>query len=309
MAFTRIHHVGLITPDLENGKTVMTKGFGLDIDAHRTPLEGGNSVAFDNVTALQFPIGEMFYEISTPNSDSGDAAEFLKNSGGRGGIHHIALATNDIASEINGLQQRGIKVKGSWDGKSAVFLDPETTLGANIQIVPEDYYHAHPYYRGNGLITGMAHVGLAARSAAEVRDLFETKLQLHEDSTMERGIDPPDPNRPARAADDPVHLLEYPIGGSVVEISIPWGDASGTAKLVASRAPLGAVYHHTCPFAPDVHAFTDYAVAGGIQQIGSIPPKEETARVVAWFHPRSCLGMLVELWNRPAGGDHYHPIT
>ena len=104
-----------------------------------------------------------------------------------------------------------------------------------------------------------------------------------------------------------MHLVEFPIGGSVVEVSIPTTDDSGTARLVAQRATLGAVYHHTCPYAPDVHSFTEEALAAGIQQIGTIPPREERTRVVAWFHPRTCLGMLVEVWNRPPGDSHYRP--
>ena len=58
-----------------------------------------------------------------------------------------------------------------------------------------------------------------------------------------------------------------------------------------------------------VGSFTEEALAAGIQQIGSIPPKEERERVVAWFHPRSCLGMLVEAWNRPSGDGHYQSPT
>ena len=102
---------------------------------------------------------------------------------------------------------------------------------------------------------------------------------------MERGLER-DPERAPRPAGDPVHLLEFPLGGSVVEVSVPTTEDSGTARLVAQRATQGAVYHHTCPYTPDVHAFTEGAVAAGIQQIGSIPPKEERERVVAWFHPQ-----------------------
>ncbi len=306
MAFTRIHHVGIVTPDLDVAKQVLVEGFGLGLNEHRTPWPDGGPGSLENVTTLEFPIGEMYYEVSKPKSDSGEAAAYLESSGGRGGMYYISIASNDIAADVRGLTARGAKVQGSWDGSSAVFLDHTTTLGLRIQITPEDSYFAHPYYKGTGVVTGMAHIGVAARSADEVRNLFGTIFDLEEDKSMERGLEPRPADQPARAADDPVHLLEYPVGGSVIEISIPTTDTSGTAKLVAQRATLGATYHHTCPFAPDVHAFTEQAVAAGIQQIGSIPPKEQNPRVVAWFHPRSCLGMLVELWNRPPGGQHYH---
>ena len=170
--------------------------------------------------------------------------------------------------------------------------------------MPDDHYYVHPYYRGKGLVTGMAHVGLAARSAEEVREFWGGVFGFEEDKSMERGLDRAVERAP-RPAGDPVHLVEFPLGGSVIEVSIPTTEDSGTARLVAQRATQGAVYHHTCPHAPDVHSFTDEALAAGIQQIGSIPPREERSRVVAWFHPRTCLGMLVEVWNRPPGDFHY----
>ena len=307
MAFTRVHHVGLVTSDLAEGKRVLGDGFGLGIDEHRTPWPDGHPGHFDDVATLEFPIGEMYYEVIRPNSTSGGAAEFLAASGGRGGMYYISIASDDIAADVAGLRERGAALEGSWDGRSAVFLTPESCLGLRIQITPDDFYYVHPYYRGNGSLTGMAHIGIAARSEEEIQGLFGGVFRLAEDDTMERGLEPP-ADRPPRPADDPVHLLEYPLGGTVIEISIPSTNTSGTARLVAQRAPLGAVYHHTCPFAPDVHTFTEQAVAAGLQQIGTIAPREETTRVVAWLHPRSCLGMLVEVWNRPPGGDHVrHP--
>jgi len=305
MAFTRVHHVSLVTADLEVARHVLCDGFGLSIDEHRTPWPQGRPGAFDEVTALEFPIGEMYYEVSRPNTDSGEAAQFLAASGGRGGMYYIAIASDDIASDIGRLRDRGVGLLGQWDGRGPVFLNPESCLGLRIQITPDDHYYVHPYYLGNGNVTGMAHVGIAARSAEEVQRLWGDVFGLAEDKSMERGLEPAQ-DQPARPADDPVHLLEYPLGGTVIEISIPTTETSGTARLVAQRAPLGAVYHHTCPFAPDVHRFTEQAVAAGLEQIGSIAPREESTRVVAWFHPRSCLGMLVEVWNRTPGGGHYH---
>jgi len=257
---------------------------------------------------VEFPIGEMYYEVTTPNDSDSSAAQFLDASGGRGGIHYISIASTDIGKDVQNLLNQGLKLKGEWHGEGPVFLDPSTCLGLEIQVTPDDDYYVHPFFRGKGLVTGMAHVGLAARNADEVRQFWGQIMGLGEDKTMERGLDR-DPAGAPRPAGDPVHLLEFPLGGSVVEVSIPTTEDSGTARLVAQRATEGAVYHHTCPYTPDVHAFTEGAVAAGIQQIGAIPPKEERERVVAWFHPRSCLGMLVEAWNRPAGGDHYRPIA
>jgi len=313
MAFTRVHHVGLVNGDLEHARHILVEGFGLSVDEHRTPLPQGRP-GYDSTTILEFPIGEMYYEVAKPNASDSEAARYLASTNGRGGMYYIALATNDIAGDIQGILSRGGKLKGDWDGKSPVFLDPNTSLGLRIQITSDDNYFVHPYFKGNGTCMGMAHIGIAARDPEESRRFWGGILGLREDLvTRSRGgdwaqrreQDEGDPNRPRRAADDPVYILEYPIGGTVIEISHPTSTDSGTARLVASRATLGAVYHHTAPFAPDVHRFVEQAVPAGLEQIGSIPPREVSTTATAWFHPRTCLGMLLEPWNRPPSTEHY----
>ena len=304
MAFTRVHHVGLVTGDLENARHILVDGFGLSVDEHRTPWPQGKP-GYDGTTIVEFPVGEMYYEMAKPNDTESEPAQHLAATNGRGGMYYVSFASDDIAADVQGLQSRGIKIKGDWDGKGPVFLDPTTCLGLRLQVTPDEPYYVHPYYRGNGTVMGMAHIGLAGRDVEESRHFWTVVFGLREDKTAERGQEGPDPNRPARAADDPVHILEYAIGGTVLEISHPTTTDSGTARLVAQRATLGEVFHHTAPFAPDVHRFIEQAVPAGMEQIGSIPPREETTRATAWFHPRACLGMLLEPWNRPPGGDHY----
>ena len=307
MAFTKIHHVGLVNGDLDHARHILEAGFGLSLDEHRTPSPG--IPGYDGTTVLQFPIGEMYYEVAKPGDSASEPAQYLEATNGRGGMYYLSIASNDIAADVQGLQSRGVKIKGDWDGKGPVFLDPETTLGLRLQVTPDEPYYVHPYYKGNGTCMGMAHIGLAGRDPEESRNFWSNIVGIREDQTSERGREGPDPNRERRAAaDDPVHILEYAIGGTVIEISHPTTTDSGTARLVAQRATLGEVFHHTAPFAPDVHRFIEQAVPAGMEQIGSIPPREVTTRATAWFHPRACLGMLLEPWNRLPGEDHYRAV-
>ena len=311
MAFTRVHHVGLAVTDLTEAKHVLGDGFGLAVDEHRTPADGLKNNQ-EGAAQLQFPIGEMYYEVSAPLTAEGTPAKFLEANGGRPGMWYVSFASDNIRQDVEGLVSRGAKVRGDWSGQGPVFLDTASTLGLLIQITPEERYYVHPMYRGNGLIQGMAHIGIAAQKAEMTRNLWGNIFGLVEDKGAERGQEPPRPGQSAGAAIDPVHLVEFPIGGIVIETSIPTTEDSGTAKLVQSRATQGGVYHHTCPWAYDVHALLDSAKAAGIQQIGSVPPPEQSRRVVGWLHPRSCMGMLTELWNRPPGPGHYevqkHPM-
>jgi catechol 2,3-dioxygenase-like lactoylglutathione lyase family enzyme len=209
------------------------------------------------------------------------------------------------------LQERGLRVAdGNTDAPGGVLLDPQTTLGLRIKVVREDHYYVHPHYKGIGLFTGMGHIGIAARDVDEVRQLFGHAFGLHEDRSAERGGEPPEYFDPSRPASDPVHLIEFPIGGTVIEISVPTAQGTGTARLVETRAPLGAVYHHICPYTADVKRAAEMGVAAGLQQIGTVPerePDDPNQTTVAWFHPRTCVGTLIEIWNRPPGAEHTHP--
>jgi len=309
MTLTRVHHVGLVTDDLERARQVLCEGFGLAIDAHRTPWPDGRRRASDRATVLEVPIGEMYYEVAKPSDDQSDAARFLAATNGRGGIHYIALASDDPTTDLDRLAQHGVRPRAQADADGAVVLDPASCLGLDVRLVVEDHYYVHPAYRGNGAVTGMAHIGIAARSARAMRQLWGEVFGLAEDSrsaaSLGRNEEPSPRTVAAGMSLDPVHLLEFPIGGSVIEVSIPTSAESGTARLVGQRAPFGAVYHHTCPYTPDVYRFMDQAEAAGLEPIGELPPPGERELVVGWLHPRSCLGMLIEVWNRPPGPGHF----
>src|SRR5579883_1924608 len=140
MSFTRVHHVGLVSGDLDQARHVLCDGFGLAVDEHRTPGPEGRRRESDGAAVLEFPIGEMYYEVAWPRSSAnqGDAARLLTESGGRGGMHYIALASDNLAADLSALRSRGVAVRAERDGAS--FLDPEACLGLQIAIVPEDHY-------------------------------------------------------------------------------------------------------------------------------------------------------------------------
>ena len=139
MAFTRIHHVGIVTPDLDNARKVLVDGFGLAVDEHRTPSPGGDP-GYENTSILEFPIGEMRYEVAKPNSEDSAPGQFLASTGGRGGMYYISLASDNFDVDVKMLVDKGVKLRGSIDGQQSVFLDPESVLGLGIQIMAEDNY-------------------------------------------------------------------------------------------------------------------------------------------------------------------------
>ena len=302
MALTRIHHVSQIVPDFDQTQQVYAAGMGLAVDLHRSPMPDGRPGDLRGTRALEFPIGEMFIEASRPTGEDSLAQEFLAERNGVGGMHHVAFSSTDLQGDVADLERRGLRFLSRPGDAGPLFVDPETTMGLLIEVIADDGYHPHPIYRGTGIATGMGHVGVAARTEDEVRELFAGKFGFQVDERAGRSAGAEARERaeePPREADDDVSIVEFPLGGTVIEVSVPNDDVSGTARFLAARGPLGAAWHHICPFAPDVHTFMDRGNAAGMRQLGSIPPREESTTPVGWFHPRSALGTLVEVWNRP----------
>ncbi len=292
MAFTKIHHVGMMVRDLEEARKLFVDAFGLAVDENRTPLPGGRHVPFDNVNILEIPIGEVIIEVNSPNDSDSGSARFLQSRGGVGALHHICLYSTDIEYDVAQLRDKGLQQvlppgETKWDGKGAAFFHPRSCYGILLEIWPRDDYYPHPAYLGDGAFTGMGHIGLVARSVDEMRKFWGDIIGLPEDASKQR------------AASDNVRIIEFTIGGSVIEISVPQDDISGTARYLQDRGGNGATLHHICPYAPDVAKAAAKLRAAGLQQIGQPTPEDAGMPVrVAWFHPRSCLGMLVEIWNR-----------
>ena len=71
---------------------------------------------------------------------------------------------------------------------------------------------------------------------------------------------------------------------------------SGTARYMARHGPG---LHHICFYTDDIDADTQHCVDMGLQLIeGPSGSKDQRGGARAsFFHPRSTLGVLVELWQ------------
>ena len=82
-----------------------------------------------------------------------------------------------------------------------------------------------------------------------------------------------------------------PVGDSEVELVQPTTDDSGTAKFLAER---GGGMHHLCFEVDDIQAKLDELKAQGVRLINETP-LELPGRRMAFVHPKSTGGVLVEL--------------
>lgn len=96
---------------------------------------------------------------------------------------------------------------------------------------------------------------------------------------------------------DGVRIAFLGVGESKVELVEPTDPNTGVARFLESR---GEGFHHVCLEVADLAAELDRLLAAGIELIDAAP-RRGAEGPVAFIHPRSCHGVLVELIEAPGG--------
>jgi methylmalonyl-CoA epimerase len=96
---------------------------------------------------------------------------------------------------------------------------------------------------------------------------------------------------------DGVEIAFLPVGESKVELVHPTDETTGVARFLASK---GEGFHHVCFEVPNLAEALLHLGIEGIELIDSAP-RRGAEGPVAFLHPRSCYGVLVELIEAPGG--------
>jgi methylmalonyl-CoA/ethylmalonyl-CoA epimerase len=88
-----------------------------------------------------------------------------------------------------------------------------------------------------------------------------------------------------------------PVGESMVELVEPTDETTGVARFLAGK---GEGFHHVCFEVANIAETLIRLEVDGIELIDSAPRKGGEGPV-AFLHPRSCHGVLVELIEAPGG--------
>lgn len=103
--------------------------------------------------------------------------------------------------------------------------------------------------------------------------------------------------RVADIGSDRVRIAFLPAGEARIELVEPTDGSTGVARYLAKH---GEGVHHVCFEVPNVaEALTRLAIEG-IELIDTVP-RRGAEGPVAFLHPRSCNGVLVELIEAPGG--------
>ena len=103
---------------------------------------------------------------------------------------------------------------------------------------------------------------------------------------------------------DRVNIAFLPVGEVKLELVEPTDDTTGVARFLASR---GEGFHHVCFEVPDISSALTRLGLDGVELIDTAP-RPGAEGPVAFLHPRSCHGVLVELIEAPGGpawASHY----
>lgn len=141
MKVGRIEHLGIAIKDMDKGLFLYRDVLGLKVTSVTRKEDMGATVAFVD-------IGESSFELMSPmeGPPAGSVGDimrkFIHNSGE--GVHHVAVAVDDIEAALRELEQKGItlidKVPRSGAHGKVAFIHPKSTHGILIELC-EPYHH------------------------------------------------------------------------------------------------------------------------------------------------------------------------
>jgi methylmalonyl-CoA/ethylmalonyl-CoA epimerase len=133
----KIHHVGVVVPNLEQAMALWRDLLGLRLIKSQTVQDQG-------VKAALLQAGESEIELLEPLSPDNGVGKFLAKRGG--GLHHLCFETEDVERELDGAKAKGIqlidqKPRAGLAGMIC-FLHPKATRGVLVEYAqpfPDDH--------------------------------------------------------------------------------------------------------------------------------------------------------------------------
>jgi methylmalonyl-CoA epimerase len=123
----------------------------------------------------------------------------------------------------------------------------------------------------------VAHIGVAIPSIAEALAFYRDIL----------GVTPHEPEQV-----DGATIVSLPFGDVDVELLEPVTDDSPVGRFLARRGPG---IHHICFKVPDLDAALERCRRAGLRLIDEAPRTGANGRRIAFLHPKTTAGILLEL--------------
>src|ERR1700756_5546682 len=102
--FTGLSHVSIVVPDLDAAARRLCETYGLTVGEIRTNAEQGVHLAY-------IDLGNARIELMAPSRPDSPVAKFLERNP-KGGLHHVSLGVDGLASTAERLQAQGLRILG-----------------------------------------------------------------------------------------------------------------------------------------------------------------------------------------------------
>jgi len=128
---TRIDHVGIAVPDLDEAIAFYRRAFGLEVVHEEVNEEQG-------VREAMLAIGDSYLQLLAPLTPESTIAKFLDRSGP--GIQQVAFGVDDVEAAATDLREAGVRVlyehaKVGTGGSLVNFCHPKDCGGVLVELV------------------------------------------------------------------------------------------------------------------------------------------------------------------------------
>jgi methylmalonyl-CoA/ethylmalonyl-CoA epimerase len=128
----------------------------------------------------------------------------------------------------------------------------------------------------------ISHIGIAVKTLEQASQIYGALF----------GDD--NPHR-EQVAGQRVDIASFPVGDAVIELTAATDESSPIAKFIDKR---GEGIHHIAFEVDDIQAELDRLKAAGVRLINETPTEGAHDMLVAFIHPSSFNGVLVELCQK-----------
>jgi methylmalonyl-CoA/ethylmalonyl-CoA epimerase len=127
---TKINHIAIVTPDLEQATGFWAEALGLTVSRTEDVPAEAVQVAF-------IPVGDSNLELLQPTDPSSGVARYLEKRGP--GMHHICLEVSDIDDALNRLRAANVplineEVQTGHGNTRYAFIHPKGTGGVLVEL-------------------------------------------------------------------------------------------------------------------------------------------------------------------------------
>jgi len=127
----KIDHLGIAVRSIPDSLTFYRDALGFELARTETVEDQGVHVAL-------LPAGESRIELLEPFSEETPVGRFIARRGE--GLHHICYEVNDLASQLDELRSRGLRLLEGYprrgaEGKLVAFLHPASAHGVLVELV------------------------------------------------------------------------------------------------------------------------------------------------------------------------------